>query len=138
MADAMRSGDRDRRDVLRLLLAAIQQDEVDQQVTLDDDGVMAVLMKQAKQRRESIEDATKAGRPDLATSEQGELRIIEDYLPRMMTAEEVRVEAEQVIQALGASGVQDMGQVMGPLMARLKGKADGKLVSQVVRDLLRS
>lgn len=138
VTEAMRSGDVERRDTLRLLLAAVKQEEVDKQTQLDDSGVEAVLAKQAKQRRETIADAEKADRGDLAAKEAAELAIVETYLPEMMTRDEIRVAAEAVIKDSGASGMQDMGKVMGQLMPQLQGNADGRLVSEVVRELLRS
>lgn len=138
VTEAMRSGDVERRDTLRLLLAAVKQEEVDKQTQLDDSGVEAVLAKQAKQRRETIADAEKADRGDLAAKEAAELAIIETYLPEMMTRDEIRVAAEAAIKDSGASGMQDMGKVMGQLMPQLHGNADGRLVSEVVRELLRS
>ena len=138
MADAMRSGDTERRNTLRLLLAAVKQTEVDEQTTLDDAGVMVVLSKQAKLRRESIADYEAAGRPELAAQEERELAIIEQYLPQMMTREEVRQVAEETIRQMGVDSPQAMGQVMGRLMPQLKGKADGRVVNEVVRELLQS
>jgi uncharacterized protein YqeY len=135
---AMRQGDSETRDTIRLLLAAIQQVEIDQRVELDEEGDLAVIAKQAKQRRESIKDAEAAGRPDLVAVEQKELTICESYLPRMMTADEIRPVAEQVILDVGATGMQDMGRVMGQLMPQLKGNADGGLVSRVVRTHIQS
>ncbi len=135
---AMRQGDSETRDTIRLLLAAIKQVEIDQRVELDEEGDLAVIAKQAKQRRESIKDAEAAGRPDLVAMEQKELAICESYLPRMMTADEIRPVAEQVILDVGATGMQDMGRVMGQLMPQLKGNADGGLVSSVVRSLIQS
>ena len=136
VAEAMRAGDASRRDVLRMMLAAVKQEEVDGQTQLDDDGVQAVLVKQAKQRRESIADAEKANRPDLVAQEEAELRIIEDYLPGQLSEVEVCAAASGVIDELGAGEMQDMGRVMGQLMPKLKGQADGRMVSKVVRDLL--
>ncbi|MCA9963918.1 MAG: GatB/YqeY domain-containing protein [Anaerolineales bacterium] len=136
LKEAMRGGDAARRDVLRLMMAAIKQAEVDGQKTLDDAGVQEVLTKQAKQRRESITDYENAGRADLAAGEQAELTIIEVYLPQMMSEAEVRAVAATLIAELGVTDAKGMGQVMGRLMAQLKGKADGRLVNQVVRDLL--
>jgi len=136
VAEAMRAGDKSRRDVLRMMLAAVKQEEVDEQIELDDDGVQSVLIIQAKQRRESIADAEKANRPDLAAQEEAELRIIEDYLPVQLTEDEVRAVASAIIAELGASEMKDMGRVMGKLMPKLKGQADGRMVSQAVRDLL--
>ena len=138
VTQAMRAGDAERRDTLRLLLAAVKQEEVDRQIELDDAGVEAVVAKQAKQRRETMADAEKAGRGDLAAKEAVELEIIEAYLPNMMSRDEIIVAAQAVISESGASGMQDMGKVMGQLMPRLKGNADGRIVSEVVRELLQS
>lgn len=138
MADAMRAGDKEKRDTLRLLLAAVKQAEVDGQQTLDDAGVQAVLTKQAKQRRESIAEYERAGRVDLAENEKAELVIIESYLPQMMSRAEITEIATRTINDLGASGPTDTGRVMGRLMPQVKGKADGRLVSEVVRELLQS
>jgi uncharacterized protein YqeY len=137
-ATAMRDGDNNRRDTLRMLLAAIQQEEVDGRVKLDDDGVEKIISKQAKQRKESIVDAEKAGRLELIAQEEAELAIIEEYLPQQMTEDEVRQIATNVIAALGASEMADMGRVMGQLMPELHGRADGRLASQVVRELLQN
>ncbi len=138
LAAAMREGDKEKRDVLRLLLAAIKQVEVDEQTALDDTGVDQVLMKQAKQRRESIADYSRAGRQDLVDEEEAQLVIIESYLPQQMSRSEIAVLAEQAIAVVHAQGPQDMGKVMSQLMPRVKGKADGRLVNEVVRDLLQS
>lgn len=138
MATAMRDGNNDKRDTLRMLLAAVKQTEVDDQVTLDDAGVQVVLTKQAKQRRESIADYEKAGRAEMAANEKMELAIIESYLPQMMDKEEVKALAAQVIAELGVTDAKGMGQIMGRLMPQLKGQADGRIVSEVVRDLLQN
>ncbi|UCC50400.1 MAG: GatB/YqeY domain-containing protein [Anaerolineaceae bacterium] len=121
---------------LRLLLAAIKQVEVDGQTTLDDADVQIILAKQAKQRRESIAEYEAAGRQEQADHEKAELDIIESYLPQMMSRQEVEEIAAQTIADLGADGPKDMGRVMGRLMPQVKGRADGSLVSEVVRDLL--
>jgi uncharacterized protein YqeY len=136
LATAMREGDKDKRDVLRFLLAAIKQVEVDEQKTLDEAGVDQVLAKQAKQRRESIADYSKAGRQDLVDEEEAQLLIIESYLPQQMGRDEIEALAASAIAAVGAAGPGDMGKVMGQLMPLVKGKADGRLVNEVVRELL--
>lgn len=138
MATAMRDGDNDKRNTLRLLLAAVKQTEVDDQVTLDDAGVQVVLTKQAKQRRESIDDYEKAGRAEMAANEKMEMTIIESYLPQMMGKEEVKALAAQVIAELGITDMKGMGQIMGRLMPQLKGQADGRIVNEVVRELLQN
>ncbi len=135
---AMREGDTAKRNAIGLLLAAIKQEEVDNQTTLDDKGVMDVLLRQAKQRRESIADYEKAGRPEMAANEEAELKIIESYLPQQMSREEVEAVAAEIIADLGVTDAKGMGQVMGKLMPRLKGQADGRLVNEVVRELLQN
>lgn len=135
--DAMRSGDKEKRDTLRLLLAAIKQVEIDQKKDdLTDEEVLVVLNKQAKQRRESIADYTTAGREDLVSEEQAQLLLIESYLPAQMSRQEISEVAVNVISEVGAEGPQDTGKVMGRLMPQVKGKADGRLVNEVVRELL--
>lgn len=136
-ADAMRSGDKEKRDTLRFLLSAIKQVEIDQQKDdLTDEEVLAVLNKQAKQRRESIADYEAAGRQDLVHEEKAQLILIESYLPVQMSREEIAKVAVEVIAEVGAEGPQDTGKVMGRLMPQVKGKADGRLVNDVVRGLL--
>lgn len=136
LATAMRSGDAEKRNTLRMLLAAIKQTEVDDQTTLDESGVQAVLSKQAKQRRESIADYEKANRQELAANEKAELVIIESYLPQMMGREEIKALAAGIIADLGVTDARGMGQVMGKLMPQIKGRADGRLVNEIVRELL--
>jgi len=127
-----------KRDAIRSLLAAIKQVEKDDQVDLDDVGVEAVLQKQVKQRQETIDDAVRAGRPELEASERADMLILQSYLPEMMSEDEIRAAAIKVIEEMGASGRQDMGRVMGKLMPEIKGKADGRLVSAVVSKELAS
>jgi uncharacterized protein len=135
-AAAMRSGHAEKRNALRMLLAAIKQVEVDERRALTDADVTAVLARQIKQLRESIRDAEKSGRSEMAAQVQAELAIIEAYLPQMMSREDVRARAEQVIDQLGVRDAKAMGQVMGRLMPELKGRADGRVVTEVVRELL--
>lgn len=138
LKEAMKSKDNATRDTLRLINAAIKQIEVDGGKALNEEEVQAVLMKQAKQRRESISDYEGAGRKDLADPEKVELAIIEKYLPKMMGRDEIELIAKEVIAEVGADNPKMMGAVMGKLLPKIKaaGPADGKLVSQVVRDLL--
>ncbi len=133
---AMRSGDSETRNTLRMLSAAIKQVEIDTRTELDDEAVLNILTKQAKQRRESIADFEKAGRAEMAAEEKQELAVIESYLPQMMGLDEVETIAAEVIAELGVTDMKGMGQVMGALMPRLKGKADGRVVNQAVRELL--
>jgi uncharacterized protein YqeY len=136
LKSAMKTGDTQTRDTLRLVLAAVKQQEVDTGTTLDDDAVQGVLANQAKQRRDSIATYTSGSRVDLADVEQLELDIIERYLPRQLSRAEIETVAAAKIEALGVTDMRGMGQVMGALVSELQGTADGKLISQVVRDLL--
>lgn len=136
LATAMKEGQTQRRDVLRMVIAAIKQTEVDTRRVLDDEGVQDVLRKQLKQRQESIADFTKAGRQEEVDRELAESAIIQGYLPQMMTREEIEQLAKSIIEELGVSDAKSMGQVMGRLMPHVKGRADGRLVNEVVRDLL--
>ena len=136
LAAAMRSGETEKRDTLRGLMAAIKQVEKDDGVTLDDAGILTVLNKQIKQRRETIADAERAGRPDMIAVAAAEIARIEQYLPRQLSPAEIETVVEAVIQQLGVTDMKGMGQVMGRAMAQLKGQADGGLVSQIVREKL--
>lgn len=136
LKEAMRAQDRRRLSVIRMALNAIKQEEIDRQVKLSAEEAAAVLMREAKKRRESITEAEQAGRLDVASEEQAELAILESYLPRQLSAEEIADLARAAICEVGASSPKDMGNVMRVLMPRLKGQAEGKLVNQIVRDLL--
>lgn len=140
MKEAMKSKDAVRLRTIRSLRSAIMAKEIDMRTdgkaSISDEDALAVLQKQAKQRRDSIEQFVAAGRDDLKAVEEEELVIIESYLPKQLSLDEVRSEVNAVIEAVGASGMQDMGKVMGQAMGRLKGKADGKLVQQAARELL--
>ena len=136
---AMRDKDEVRRDALRYIRSEIHNQEIASQTTLDDDeGVSAVLSKQAQQRRESIEAFKEAGREDLVKKEEGDLAVILEYLPQQLTSEEIRELAREAIQAAGASGPADMGKVMGQLIPQTRGRAEGREVSEVVKEILAS
>ena len=130
---AMREGQTDKRDALRLLLAAIKQVEVDSGKTLDDNGITDLLMKQVKQRRESIADYEKGGRAELAQKELGEVTVIEQYLPQMMSREEIEGIVAAAITQLNITSNKEMGRLMSHIMPLVKGKADGRLVNEVVK-----
>lgn len=134
LKEAMKNKDNTRRDVIRFLQAAIKQVEIDTRKDLDAVQVVEIIQKEAKKRRETIEEMARAGRD--TAGEQQELTILEEFLPQQMSAEEVQAIVREIIQQVGATSAKDMGKVMGPLMQRVKGLADGKLVNQVVRDLL--
>jgi uncharacterized protein len=133
---AMKEGDTQRRKVLRLLLAALKQREVDSQSELSEQDAQGVLMAEAKKRREAIDEMDDAGRTDLADAERYELSVIEEYLPRQLSREEIEAIAREVIAEVDAATPRDMGKVMKAIMPRIKGQADGKMVNSVVKDLL--
>ena len=126
---AMRASDVLRRSVLRYLRSEIHNAEIAQQKELDDEGVLAVLSRQAQQRRDSIEAYEGANRQDLVEREKGELAIILEYLPQQLTRAEIDSLVEQAIAETGASGPADMGKVMGRLMPQVRGRAEGRDVS---------
>jgi uncharacterized protein YqeY len=145
LTEAMRAGDPDRKLTLRGLRAAIQNAALDEVArgklelggSLDEAGVMAVLQKQAKQRRDSIEQFRLGGREDLVELEARELKILESYLPRQLGEAEIEAEVRRIIAELGGDlGPSDMGKVMGPVMAAVAGLADGKRVGAIVRRVL--
>ncbi|HSS62852.1 MAG TPA: GatB/YqeY domain-containing protein [Gammaproteobacteria bacterium] len=130
---AMRARDRERLNALRLITAAIKQKEVDDRLSLDDGAVIGVLEKMIKQRRDSIEQYQKAGRDELAAREAYEIEVIEAYMPAAMDDEEVEALIDAALKQTGASGMKDMGRVMGVLKARIQGRADMGAVSARVK-----
>jgi len=138
LKDAMRSRDKFRTQTLRSLKSAIKYAEIEIGAELNDPDILAVIAKQAKQRRDSIAEFEKGGRADLVEKETGELDILESYLPAQLSEETIKEKAQAVIAELGVTDMKGMGQVMNRLMAELKGQADGKVVNQVVRQLLSS
>ena len=136
MTEAMRAGDRTRRDTLRLLIAALDNARIAAGRDLDDGEAVAALQREARQRRDSIAEYRKGGRDDLVRREEDELAIIAAYLPDELTEDELRAAVEEAIAEAGASGPGDLGRVMGPLMARVRGRADGRRVNELVRERL--
>ncbi len=122
----------------RAVSNALAAEGVEAASALHDDEVLDVIRRLVKQRRDSIADAQRAGRADILQAEQQELALLESYLPKLLSRQEIEVEAREVIAQVGASSPRDMGKVMGPLMQKLQGHADGQLVSAVVRELLGS
>lgn len=134
--DAVRAGEKNRRDTLSGLRAAIKNQEIEARATLSDEAVQAVVNKEAKKRREAIEEYRKAGREDLALVEQGELEILSEYLPTQMSDDELRALVQATVAQVGASSPKDMGLVMKALQPQIAGKADGKLASNLVKEAL--
>jgi uncharacterized protein len=137
MKTAMRAKDAERLGTIRFLLAAIKQREVDERIVLDDVQVVGVLDKLVKQRKDSIAAFTQAGRTDLVAKETAEMKVLEDYLPQRLSADEVAVEVARIVKELGAAGPGDMGKVMGAVKAQLAGKADMGMVSAAVKGALK-
>jgi uncharacterized protein YqeY len=136
LEQALRKSDKLRCSVLRLALSGIRNAEIAQQKTLDDSGILIVVDKEAKMRRESIEAFEKGNRPDLVAKETAELAILLEYLPEQLTRQEIVEAARKVISELGAASPKDKGKVMSQLMPQLRGKAQGQEVSEVVTELL--
>ena len=133
MKSAMKAGDKDRLKVVRLMLAAIKQVEVDKRVELDDAAILGVLDKMVKQRRDSVEQFEKGNREDLAAIELSEIAVLEDYLPEQLSADELAALVDEVIAATGAASMKDMGKVMGQIKARAAGRADMGAVGAAVK-----
>lgn len=132
----MRSGDALRRDVLRMAANAAYNVEKKNQQPLTDDEFLAVLTREVKTRRESVDAYTKAGRQDLADKEAAEIAILAEYLPQALTEDEIRALIDEGVAATGASSARDLGKVMGWLSPRTRGRADGKIVSGLVAQRL--
>lgn len=136
LKEAMKSDDKVRKLVIRLVRAGIKNAEIAQQKSLDDSDILGVISKEAKQRRESIAEFKKADRQDLVAQEEAELAILLEYLPQQMSREEIIAAARQMIDEIGAQGPGDKGKVMPKLIAQLKGKAEGREINEVVTELL--
>jgi len=136
MKSAMKAGDKDRLKVVRLMLAAIKQVEIDQRIELDDAAVLTVLDKMVKQRRDSVSQFTDGGRQDLADIEIAEIGVLEAYLPEQLAESELDEIIEQAIRDSGAESIRDMGKVMGQIKARAAGQADMGAVGAKVKERL--
>ncbi|WP_020565596.1 GatB/YqeY domain-containing protein [Methylosarcina fibrata] len=136
MKAAMKGGDKFRLGVIRLILAAIKQVEVDERITVDNDRAILVLDKLLKQRRESIRQFTDAGRLDLAEAEEAEAKIIQEFLPQALTEAEIDAMINEAIAESGAGSIKDMGKVMSLLKARMQGRADMSAVSNKIKAAL--
>ncbi len=136
MKAALKGGDKRRLGIIRLVLAAIKQREVDERVELDDTQILAVLDKMVKQRRDSIEQYEKAGRTELAEQEQFEIGVLQEYLPEALGEDEIAALVDAAIADTGASSIRDMGKLMGQLKPKLQGRADMGAVSALIRKKL--
>ena len=136
MKQAMKSQDKFRLSVIRMIRSSIKNQEIDQRRTLEDNEVLDIIGREIKQRKDSLQEFTKAGREDLAENVAAEIDIISVYLPKQLTEEEVKEIVQQTIQETGASSKADMGKVMATLMPKVRGRSDGKLVNQLVQQFL--
>ncbi|KRE52034.1 GatB/YqeY domain-containing protein [Paenibacillus sp. Soil724D2] len=136
MKQAMKSQDKFKLSVIRMVRSTIKNSEIELKRALDDNEVLDVLTREIKQRKDSLHEFTKAGRDDLAESLKAELVILAEYMPQQLSEEEVKAIVQQTIQQIGASSKADMGKVMTALMPQVKGRTDGKLINQLVQQLL--
>ena len=136
--DAMKSGDDVRKRTLRMVLAAIKQTEVDKREEIDEMAVLGLIQKEIKNRRESIEDAKKAERPDLIEENEAEIKVLEVFLPKAMPEEELKVIVQAAIAETGAATMADMGKVMKIVMGKVAGRAPNDKISSAVREMLQS
>jgi len=136
MKSAMKAGDKRRLGVIRLILAALKQKEVDERIELEDSHVLTVLEKMVKQRRDSVTQYQQAGREDLAEQESFEIGVIQEYLPAALSEAEIAALVDEAVAATGAASVKDMGKVMGLLKPKLQGRADMGAVGALIKQRL--
>jgi len=136
LKEALKLRDKERASILRMLLSEIKNAEIAQRKPLDDDKILDVISKEVKRHRESIEAFKQGNRDDLVAQEKAELSTLMKYLPKQMSHEEIKTAAQRVIETVEVKGMKGKGNVMAQLMPQLKGKADGKEVSEVVSELL--
>lgn len=136
MKEAMKSGDEVRKRTVRMVLAAVKQVEVDKRADLDDMAITALIQKEVKTRREALEEAKKANREDLAAANEAEIKVLEEFLPKAMPAEELRALVQAAIEETGAAAPSDMGKVMKVVMPKVAGRAPNDMISAAVKELL--
>jgi uncharacterized protein YqeY len=136
LLNAMRARDETRKSALRMLTAAVKNADIAAGSPLDDDGITSVIQKQVKQRRESIFEFEKANRADLVDKERGEMVVLEAYLPQQAAREDIEAAARRVVAETGATSARDIGKVMPVLVKEFAGRADGRVINEVVRSLL--
>lgn len=137
LKEAMTAKDNVRRDSIRFLQSAIKQVEIDTRKELSQDDMLGILQKELKKRKESLDELTKVGRTDEAAATQNEITIIESFLPKQLSREEIAAFVQEAIAQTGVTSVKEMGKLMGALMPKVKGLADGKLVNDVVKEFLK-
>ncbi len=136
LKQAMRDGDKVKRSAIRLVMAAIKNAEIARQAALEDGDILGIITKEVRQRKESIEAFKQGGRQELVAIEEAEMAVLGQYLPQQMSRDEITAEARRVIEEVGAESIRDKSKVMPLLIAKLKGKADGRDINEVVTELL--
>lgn len=136
MKEAMKAHEKERLAVIRMVRGAVKQQEIDGKTELDDNGVIAVISKEVKMRRDSMEEFKKGNRQDLVDKTQAEIDVLMPYLPAQLSEDEVRELVKAAVEQTGAQTAKDMGKVMGVLMPKVKGRADGKMVNTIVKSFL--
>ena len=136
LKSAMKDKDIVRKNTVQMVRAAVLQIEKDKKVTLDDEGVLDVVAKQLKQRKDSLPDYEKSGRDDLIAELKAEIDVLMKYLPEQLTKEELEVIVKDAIASTGASSIKDMGKIMSCVMPQTKGRADGKMINEIARAML--
>ncbi len=136
MKQLMKSGDKFALGVVRMLRSSVKNAEIDQRKTLSDEEVLDILSREVKQRKDALQEFEKAGRDDLADQNKAEIEVIQRYMPQPLTEEELEAIVRETVSETGASSKGDMGKVMSALMPKVKGRADGKALNQIVQRLL--
>ena len=136
MKEAMKAKEKDHLAVIRMVRGAIKQIEIDSKKELDVEAVIGVISKEVKMRKDSVEEFKKGGREDLVAKTEAEIAVLMPYLPQQLSEDEIRSLVQAAVEQVGASSPKDMGKVMGVLMPKVKGRADGKLVNTIVKEAL--
>ncbi len=136
MKNAMKDKDTVRKNTIQMARAAVLQIEKDNRITLDDDGIIDVIAKEVKKRRDVLPEYEKSGRQDLVDGLKAEIDVLLKYLPQQLTEEELEVLVRQAVDETGAVSVRDMGKVMQAVMPKVKGRADGKMINMIVKKIL--
>ncbi|AKL95797.1 hypothetical protein CACET_c23510 [Clostridium aceticum] len=136
LKEAMKNKDQLRKNVVTLIRSEIKQVEVDKRVELEEQDVIEIISRQLKQRKDAVEEFEKGGRQDLVEQTQGEISVLLQYLPQQLSEEEVTKIVKETISEIGANSVKEMGKVMAAVLPKVKGKADGKTVNQIVKQQL--
>lgn len=136
LKSAMKDKDTVRKNTVQMVRAAVLQIEKDKKITLDDEGVLEVIAKQLKQRKDSLPDYEKSGREDLIAELKAEMEVLMKYLPEQLTEEELKVIVADAIKSTGASSMKDMGKIMSAVMPQTKGRADGKMINEIAKAML--